>query len=386
MSTPAKTLRLILGDQLNLQHSWLAARDQGVTYVLMEVASETSYVRHHIQKVAGFFAAMRQFARQLETMQHRVVYIRLNDSDNLQTFDRNIRALITREGFTRFEYQRPDEYRVDQHLKALCDSLPIPTAVADTEHFLGSREELTAMWAGKKTLLMETFYHTMRRKHGLLMEGRAALQQVGTETIGHLEGDVLTWPIDRTQSLELLQFFVKECLQHFGTYQDAMTPHSWAVYHSRLSFSLNLKMISPKEVIDAAIAAWQAAPETIAFHQLEGFVRQIAGWREYVRGVYWLHMPAYEQLNYFGHQRPLPAWYWTGNTRMHCLSHTIKQSLQYAYAHHIQRLMVTGNFALLAGIHPSAVDEWYLGIYIDALQWVELPNTRGMSQFADGGL
>jgi deoxyribodipyrimidine photolyase-related protein len=177
-----------------------------------------------------------------------------------------------------------------------------------------------------------------------------------------------------------------ECLPLFGTYQDAMTPNEWSLYHSRLSFSMNIKMISPSEVIHRAIKEWEKHPEKIEYNQLEGFVRQIIGWREYMRGIYWLKMPEYNSLNYFNHQEKLPDWFWTGNTKMNCLKDSIKQSLHYAYAHHIQRLMITGNFALLAGTHPDEVDAWYLGIYIDALDWVEITNTRGMSQFADGGI
>jgi deoxyribodipyrimidine photolyase-related protein len=165
-----------------------------------------------------------------------------------------------------------------------------------------------------------------------------------------------------------------------------MHTEEWSIYHARLSFAMNSKVLSPKEVIQTAIAAWQAAPDRIAINQLEGFIRQILGWREYMRGIYWLKMPAFEELNYFEHSRKLPDWYWTGKTKMNCLKHSIGQSLEHAYAHHIQRLMITGNFALLAGINPDDVDFWYLGIYIDAIQWVEITNTRGMSQFADGGI
>jgi deoxyribodipyrimidine photolyase-related protein len=186
--------------------------------------------------------------------------------------------------------------------------------------------------------------------------------------------------------LELLSFFIENCLPYFGTFQDAMTTDAWSVYHSRISFAMNVKLLSPKEVVDAVIQSYRSNEHSIALNQVEGFVRQIIGWREYMRGIYWMHMPDYAGLNFFNHENKLPDWYWTGETKMKCLSHSIKQSLQFAYAHHIQRLMVTGNFALLAGIHPDEVDSWYLGIYIDALEWVEITNTRGMSQFADGGI
>lgn len=212
------------------------------------------------------------------------------------------------------------------------------------------------------------------------------IAQTNIKTIGTIDTENFIWPINREQSLELVSFFVAECLPLFGSYQDAMAPQEWSIYHSRVSFSLNTKMISPLEVISMAIEAWQKKSDVIQYNQLEGFVRQIIGWREYMRGIYWLKMPEYSTLNYFNHPEKLPDWFWTGKTKMHCLKDTINQSLTFAYAHHIQRLMITGNFALLAGIHPDEVDAWYLGIYIDALDWVEVTNTRGMSQFADGGI
>ena len=419
-----KTLRLILGDQLNIHHSWFNTVDETVTYVLMEVRSETDYVQHHIQKVLGVFAAMRAFAQTLQNIKHRVLYLRLNDADNLQSFDTNCEALIAKHHFTRFEYQLPDEYRVDQCLKAFAGSLTLETKVYDTEHFYSTRSELKDLFAGKKSYVMETFYRYMRKKHQVLMadgnkplhdkwnfdeENRQKLPKnhkpitplvfendasgIETEikkahikTIGTVDSKKFLWPINRIQSLALLEFFIEHCLPQFGTYQDAMALDEWSLYHSRLSFSLNIKLLSPKEVVDKAIEAHSNRKTEIAFHQLEGFVRQIIGWREYMRGIYWLKMPEYASLNYFEHKASLPTWFWTGQTNMNCLKQAIQQSLEFAYAHHIQRLMITGNFALLAGIDPDEVDAWYLGIYIDAFEWVEITNTRGMSQFADGGI
>ena len=212
------------------------------------------------------------------------------------------------------------------------------------------------------------------------------IQKTDIKTIGNIDATNFVWPINREQSLELLDFFLAECLQLFGSYQDAMTPNEWSLYHARISFSMNIKMISPQEVIERAIQEWKNRPNEIEYNQLEGFVRQIIGWREYMRGIYWLKMPEYANMNYFNNQEKLPDWFWTGKTKMNCLKDAIGQSLDYAYAHHIQRLMITGNFALLAGIHPDELDQWYLGIYIDAIEWVEITNTRGMSQFADGGI
>jgi deoxyribodipyrimidine photolyase-related protein len=270
---------------------------------------------------------------------------------------------------------------------------------------------------------MESFYRAMRKKHGVLMDGDQPLtgqwnydhdnrkklpkghvvaapllfendvseladliQSSGINTIGRIDPKRFIWPVNREQSLRLLDYFVSECLPLFGTFEDAMTTSSWSIYHSRLSFAMNIKMLSPTEVIAAATLAWEKDMEKISFNQLEGFVRQILGWREFMRGVYWAHMPEYNQLNFLEHSTALPEWFWTGKTKMNCLKHAIGQSLDHAYAHHIQRLMVTGNFALLAGVNPDELDKWYLGIYIDALDWVEITNTRGMSQFADGGI
>lgn len=418
-----KTLRLIMGDQLNTQHSWFTSVDDTVTYVMMEVRTETDYAVHHVQKVLGFFAAMREFSKSLEQQGHTVIYMRLNDEANQQSFDKNLKQLIDAHHFTHFDYQLPDEYRVDECLKAFCQTLHITSSVCDSEHFYCERLELSDFFKGKKMLLMESFYRSMRTKHSVLMEGGkpfsgqwnydennrkklpknhkptppltfhtdvselySELKIAGIRTIGTVDEKNFLWPINRKESLQLLDFFVDECLQLFGTYQDAMMPNEWSLYHSRLSFSMNLKLISPKEVIEKAIEAWEQDPEKIEFNQLEGFVRQIIGWREYMRGIYWKEMPSYRDLNYFNHQQKLPSWYWTGKTKMACMRDAIDQSLNYAYAHHILRLMITGNFALLAGVHPDEVDAWYLGIYIDAIEWVEITNTRGMSQFADGGI
>ena len=212
------------------------------------------------------------------------------------------------------------------------------------------------------------------------------IHRSGVKAFGQVEPENLIWPITRAQSLDLLEAFVKDGLPAFGTYEDAMTVENWHLFHSRLSFALNSKMLHPLEVIEAAVRAWEDGKSKIKIQQIEGFVRQILGWREFMRGVYWAQMPGLDTMNYFEHTAELPDFYWTGETHMTCMQAAVGQSLEHAYAHHIQRLMVTGNFALLAGVDPDAVDQWYLGVYIDAVQWVELPNTRAMSQFADGGL
>ncbi len=418
-----KKLRLILGDQLNHGHSWFKEKDKNTVYCIFEMQQETSYVKHHIQKVIAFFLAMRSFSGQLKTDGHQVVYFKLDDKKNKQDLTKNLSLLIKDLAIEKLEYQHPDEYRLDQQLDLFCKNLNIPSEVFDTEHFLSKRNELETFFEGKKTYLMESFYRYMRKKYNILMDGdqpitgkwnydhdnrkripkdhvpppvkvfsknvaelTELLSKQKIKTIGNIDSENFIWPITRKQSLELLDFFIKNCLQYFGTFQDAMTPSYWSLYHSRLSFSLNIKLLHPLEVVKAVEIYWSKNQETISIAQAEGFIRQIIGWREYMRGIYWAKMPEFAQLNYLNHKRKLPSWFWNGKTKMHCMSHAIRQSLDYAYAHHIQRLMITGNFALLAGIHPDEIDEWYLGIYIDAIEWVEITNTRGMSQFADGGI
>lgn len=421
--TKIKKLRLILGDQLNEKHSWFAQKEEDTIYVLMEMRQETDYVVHHIQKVVAFFAGMRHFATFLQQNGHNVAYFKINDSENTQSLTDNLAYLFEKYKIEKFEYQLPDEYRLDEQLTAFCAGLSIPSQAFDSEHFMTSREALGVFFKGKKTYLMESFYREMRKKYGILMQDKdpeggqwnfdaanrkpfkgdvksiktlffkhdvsdilAEIAAANVTYMGKIEATKFTWAINRVEALAVLDGFLEHLFPNFGNYQDAMHTQHWSLFHSRLSFALNAKIISPLEVVQKAENYWRVNPDKISIEQCEGFIRQIIGWREYMRGVYWAKMPDYAQMNFFNHTRLLPAWFWTGNTKMNCLKHAIGQSLDYAYAHHIQRLMITGNFALLAGIHPDAVDEWYLGIYIDAIEWVEITNTRGMSQFADGGI
>ncbi|MEM7562379.1 MAG: cryptochrome/photolyase family protein [Pseudomonadota bacterium] len=416
------TLRLILGDQLNPKHSWFNTVDPAVTFVMMEVRQETDYATHHIQKVVGIFHAMRRFGRALSTAGHRVRYFRISDADNTQTIAGNLASLIEETGSTDIEYMLPDEYRLDAELLNLSEHLGVSVSKVDSEHFLFSRDAVERFFGAKKSPLMESFYRYARRTFNLLMDGDQPLggqwnfdknnrkklpknievpkpkvfpkdlshlvsevRAAGIKTIGEIEPCKFLWPTSRSESLELLEWFCAHGIRLFGSYQDASSSEHWSIFHSRLSFSLNTKMISPLEVVNATINAWRKNSD-IDINQIEGFVRQIIGWREYMRGIYWQHMPTYAQQNYFSHTSKLPSWFWDGDTKMKCMQYAVRQSLQYAYAHHIQRLMLTGNFALLAGIDPDEVDAWYLGIYIDAFEWVEITNTRGMSQYADGGL
>lgn len=420
-----KTLRLILGDQLNSKHKWFTQSNADVTYLLMECRSETDYVRHHIQKVVGFFLAMRAFAKKLKEEGHQVHYLELDHPDNQQSISDNLTYQIQQGDFEKLEYLLPDEYRLDQQLKNLENTLDIAVESFDTQHFLSERGAVASFFEGKKQYLMESFYRQMRKDYNILMEedgetpltgqwnydhdnrkklpGKVdiptpksfskpvaeiveLLEKSGVKTIGQIDAENFDWPVTREENLALLSHFLEHQLENFGRYQDAMTDRGYLLFHSRLSFGLNTKLIDPLEVVEATTDYWRNHQDRIDMAQVEGFVRQIIGWREYMRGIYWAKMPEFAELNFFEHDRALPAWFWSGKTKMKCLSHCISQSLEKAYAHHIQRLMVTGNFALLLGVHPNEVDNWYLGIYMDALEWAEITNTRGMSQFADGGI
>ena len=415
-----KTLRLILGDQLNAQHSWFSTVNNEHTFVMIESREEGSYAPHHIQKVVGIFSAMRQFAHSLKSQGHQLHYHKILDSTeaNLRTV---LASIAHQYGAERIELQEPDEWRLREDLEQLKDE-GFKITWCSSEHFISTREEFEGLFEGKKTFLMETFYRALRRRTGILMDmaqpaggkwnydaqNRKKLPKnhlppapfvpstdVSAElkdalaaqlpTIGKLENPKhFYWPTTPTQAWEIFDHWLQYGLPSFGDYQDALTTKSWSLYHSRISFALNTKMIQPLDVCQRVEAHYRANPE-IPLNAVEGFIRQILGWREFMRCVYWHRMPEFADENFFGFDRKLPQWFWNGDTKMKCLSHTIGQSLNHGYAHHIQRLMVTGNFALLAGIDPDEVDLWYLGIYIDAFEWVEITNTRGMSQYADGG-
>jgi deoxyribodipyrimidine photolyase-related protein len=417
-----KTIRLILGDQLNPQHAWFESTNSDVLYVLMEMRQETDYLLHHAQKILAIFAGMRDFAKQLRASGHRVQYFCIDDASNLQHLTKNLDSLIAEHGFSHVEWQAPDEYRLDAQLNAwfTCSGL-LGGEVAST-HFLSSRDEAVRLFAGRKQWRMETFYRQMRLRHGILLDefgepvggqwnfdaenrkpwrgdppepadyrphhNHTALWQTitdaGVASFGEANTANFRWPLNRAEALQQLDSFITDALPYFGDFQDAMSTKATRLFHSQLSFALNVKMLNPREVIDAAETAWRHGEAPLA--AVEGFIRQILGWREYIRGVYWAHMPGYENSNVLNHCAPLPEWFWTGETQMRCLADSIGNSLTHAHAHHIQRLMIIGNFALLAGLDPQALHRWYLGIYIDAFEWVELPNTLGMSQFADGGL
>ncbi len=419
-----RILRLILGDQLNHSHSWFDATREDVTYVIMEMRQETDYVVHHIQKVVAFFSAMRNFSEYLKANGHRVIYYQISDATNKQSLEKNIQQLILESDIEKFEYQLPDEYRLDEQLKAFCKGLKINSEAFDTEHFLTKRTDLAAFFKGKKQMIMENFYRDMRKKYDVMMvnnkdpeggkwnfdksnrnkwkgspeipdafyfnrdisEIKKEIEKTNIKTIGSIDPENFNWPTNRKDAVTVLDYFCENLLVHFGDYQDAMHTEQVFLFHSRLSFAMNSKMLHPLEVIDKTIEYWREHKDEIDISQIEGFIRQILGWREYMRGIYWKEMPDYKQRNALKNHNKLPEFYWTGKTKMNCLKHAINQSLEHAYAHHIQRLMITGNFALLTQTNPDQVDAWYLGIYVDAIEWVEITNTRGMSQYADGGI
>lgn len=423
------TLRLILGDQLNANHSWFKIKDDGVLYVMAELKQESEYVEHHIQKVCAFFIAMDTFANALTKAGHNVLYLTLDDTQAFSSLNHLITDLCKEHSIQSFQYQRPDERRLSLQLLDISNKLNsknIETCLYETEHFLLPFDEIKQEFKPNKHNRMEAFYRRMRKRFNVLMEAdkpvggkwnydednRNALAQKDIElipkplTFSHntkLIIDRLTrhnintigsadeyslWPASRSESLKLLSYFCKHLLPKFGQFQDAMTnetEHQWSLYHSRLSFSLNTKMLSPIQVINTAITAYENNPKLISLSQVEGFVRQILGWREYVRGLYWINSKSYADQNILNAKTQLPNYFWNGETNMACMKACISQSLEKSYAHHIQRLMVTGNFALLTGLDPDQVEAWYLGIYVDAIEWVEQPNTRSMALFADGG-
>jgi deoxyribodipyrimidine photolyase-related protein len=428
--THAGLLRLVLGDQLDRNNPALAGLDGAVDRIVMiEAPGEASHVRSHKARIALFLSAMRHFAQSLREEGLPLDYWPLEREGPACLADR-LGLLIDARRPAAVVICEPGEWRVLAALQDLCAHRGIPLRVLPDTHFLCSTEAF-AVWAGtSRTLRMEHFYRMMRRRLGVLMQvdgepeggqwnfdadNRGTYPKTGPGEIpapARFEPDAATrevfalverhfpdhpgslasfgWPVSREQALTALERFVDTRLAGFGRFQDAMwadTPFGW---HALLSTSLNLKLLHPREVLDAVEAAWrrqQAAggdgPLTLA--GVEGFVRQVLGWREFIRGVYWLDMPGLAQANHFGHQRALPSWWWTGQTKMACLRDAIGQTMREGYAHHIQRLMLTGNFALLAGLAPAEVCAWYLAVYVDAVEWVELPNSAGMALYADGG-
>lgn len=409
------TLCFILGDQLSHSLSSLQAcnKEQAVIF-MCEVYDEASYVKHHPKKIALIFSAMRHFVQELKDNGYKVDYVKLDDKSNTQHFKSELQRAIKRHQAQEVLLTQPGEYRVAQALQDIVTFL-------DDDRFLASLNDFRQWAQHKKQLRMEFFYREMRKKHHILMNGnkpvggkwnydhdnRQAIKDEVTlpKRLTFKPDDITTvvltlvkkrfkdhfgdlepfdFAVTRQGALKVLKHFISECLPHFGQYQDAMLQDEPWLYHSHISFYLNCGLLLPLECIKAALNAYNKKHAPL--NSVEGFIRQILGWREYVRGLYWLKMPSYKKLNFFKAKRALPDFFWTADTNMNCLKQCINETKQNAYAHHIQRLMVIGNFALLAGLDPDVVNEWYLIVYADAYEWVELPNVSGMILYADGGL
>ncbi|MGY3437669.1 MULTISPECIES: cryptochrome/photolyase family protein [unclassified Marinovum] len=411
-------LVLVLGDQLSPNVAALRSADKASDVVVMaEVADEATYVPHHPKKIALVLAAMRKFAKALRAEGWDVRYSELDDSENSGSIVGELLRRAEETGAKEVLATEPGEWRLIEALQ----SAPLPVTLLNDDRFLASHQEFEAWAEGRKSLRMEYFYRDMRRKTGYLMEGdtpaggewnydkdnrKAAPEAVDfggpmqftpddtvEEVLALVEarfgahfGDLhpFHFATDRGQARRALSHFITGALPKFGDYQDAMMHSNRFLYHAVLSPYINIGLLDVREVCEAAVAAYEAGDAPL--NAVEGFIRQIIGWREFVRGIYFLEGPDYPKQNKLRQQRKLPPLYWGAETRMNCLAKAVEQTKEDAYAHHIQRLMVTGNFALLAGVDPAEVHEWYLAVYIDAYEWVEAPNTVGMSQFADGGL
>jgi len=419
----SKILRLILGDQLNDQISSLSDCDKDNDVVFMcEVWDEATYVKHHKKKIAFLFSAMRHFAKDLKGAGYDVDYIELNDHS--KSFKNEVSKAIKRHNITQIIVTEPSEYRVLDDMKTWADDLDVAVDIRPDDRFIATHDEF-AEWAnGRKELRMEYFYRDMRKKTGLLIvdgdqpEGgqwnfdkenrkppkdglrppepdtfqtdditRDVIELVEDKFADHF-GDIYPfhYAVTRDQALTVLDHFISERLPQFGDYQDAMIEGEPWMYHSHISFYLNCGLLLPMEVCKAVEDAYHDGRRNIPINAAEGFIRQVIGWREYIRGIYWLKMPDYADENHLNAKRDLPEFFWTGDTDMNCMKQCITETKENAYAHHIQRLMVLGNFCLLAGIDPRFVNEWYLIVYADAYEWVEMPNVTGMVLYADGGV
>ena len=415
------TLRLILGDQLSHSITSLEGHDPDKDIILMcEVWDEASYVRHHKKKIAFLFSAMRHFAKLLEADGYQVEYTKLDDPNNGGSFRNEVERALKRHNVKRIVVTHPGEYRVLSDIKQWENSFAIPVEIRPDYRFLCTPQDFFAWAEGRNQLRMEYFYREMRRKHHIFMDGDEPIggqwnydaenrkppkkgldiPKPYNKDIDNITRNVMTliaerfpnhfgdiepfyYAVTRDQALQALDLFVKQRLGHFGDYQDAMIEGEPWMYHSQISFYLNCGLLLPLECVEAAEDAYYQGQAPL--NAVEGFIRQIVGWREYIRGVYWLKMPDYASQNFLRAERDLPDFYWTANTKMNCLAQCVSETKQNAYAHHIQRLMVLGNFALLAGVNPKQVNEWFLIVYADAYEWVELPNVSGMVLFADGG-
>ncbi len=417
-------LVIVLGDQLDLQASAFDGFDPAQDRVWMaEAAQESTHVPSSKPRIALFLSAMRHFAQALRDAGRPLDYSRLDDADNSGTLAGELRRAIAQTKPQGLVMTAPGDWRVLQALRAVAAECGLALEVRDDRHFFSTVREFADHAKGRKQLRLEYWYRALRQKHGILMDGdapaggqwnfdadnREAFGKAGPAGLrpplrfapdtstrevlalvqarfakhpGSLES--FGWPVTRAQALQALDDFITHRLPLFGRYEDALWAGEPWLYHSQLSAALNLKLLHPRETVQAAEDAWRRGHAPI--EAVEGFIRQILGWREYVRGIYWTQMPSYLERNALDAREPLPEFFWTGDTDMACLRDAITQTLTHGYAHHIQRLMVTGLYLLLLGVRPQEAHQWYLSVYVDAVEWVELPNTLGMSQYGDGGL
>ncbi len=413
---------MVLGDQLSHDLSSLRDAEPGDVVLLAEVLAECTYVRHHPKKIVLILSAMRHFAAELSARGLRVDYVRLDDTDNTQSFRGEMARAVARHAAESVVVTEPGEWRVLEDMQGWHEAVGRPVEIRADDRFLCSIRAFRDWAAGKRAWRMEFFYRDMRRRHALLLDAdeqpeggrwnydaenrkrlprgmalpevprfapdrttREVMALVAARFPDHF-GDVdgFALPVTAAQAEAALGDFVSRRLAQFGDWQDAMRSDAATLFHALVSTSLNCGLLQPLAVCRAAEAAYREGLAPL--NAVEGFVRQVLGWREFVRGIYWLKVPEYRGMNALDATRPMPWLYWSGETRMRCMAQAIGQTRAQAYAHHIQRLMITGNFALLAGLHPDDVDEWYMVVYADAYEWVEMPNVRGMALFADGGI
>jgi len=412
----------VLGDQLTRTLSSLRGRTKDDTIILMmEVWDEATYVKHHKQKITLIFSAMRHFAAELEDAGWSVDYVKLDDENNAGSFTGEVARAIERHDPRELHITEASEWRVQQAIEEWPDKFACTVEILPDDRFICSQSEFRNWAEGRKALTMEHFYREMRKKTGILMDENGKpkggewnydadnreppKEGMDPPAVPDFEPDEITqevielvkdrfadhfgnletfrWPVTSDEAEKAADAFFAQRIEKFGPYQDAMVHGSDDMYHSMLSTSINLGLLDPLELCDRAQAAYEEG--TAPINSVEGFIRQIIGWREYIRGFYWLHMPGLESDNKLNARRSLPEFFWTGETDMRCLADCIRSTHEDAHAHHIQRLMVLGNFCLIAGIDPADVQDWYLAVYADAYQWVELPNVSGMILFADGG-
>ncbi len=419
-----RNLILVLGDQLDAASSAFVGFDPKLDAIWMaEVEEESTHVMSSKQRITLFISAMRHFAQFLQTKKWPVLYTALDSQSKAGSLSSELEKTILLKKPQHLIMVMPGESRVLTSLQSVAAKHQLNLEIRDDSHFLCTPEEFKKHIAGRKQIRLEFFYREMRQKTGVLMDGKNPMgdkwnfdtenrgsfgkqgptnlpqpsqfapdsithdvMQLVNQKFAHHPGSISTfsWPVTREHALVALDEFILHRLPFFGQYQDALWEGEVWLYHSHLSCALNTKLLHPKEVIDKAQDAYLQGHAPI--EAVEGFIRQILGWREYVRGIYWTYMPEYIDRNAMHATAKLPAFYWTGKTDMACLRDAIELTLQHGYAHHIQRLMVTGLYALLLGVTPKEVHAWYLGVYVDAVEWVEVPNTIGMSQYADGGL